>query len=108
MDKNIKKYTIISILIIIVIVISIVIINNIRNSVINSNIEKETHVDIREESCKWKTIKSIEYNINEKECFETIISSCNIPTFTSIDECKKLNWINTINDENVLKEYFNK
>lgn len=49
--------------------------------------------DGREEECIWKNISSVEFDITSQECFETEISACQKPSFTSIDECKKLNWI---------------
>lgn len=53
-----------------------------------------SNYDNREEKCIWKNIKSFEYNIDTKECFTTEISACQKSTFSSIEECKKLNWIN--------------
>lgn len=54
---------------------------------------RDPHYDWREEWCRWKSISSVEFNIDEQKCFETQISACQKPTFTSIDECKKLNGV---------------
>lgn len=82
--ENKKKYIIwVSVLIIIVVITKFFLVYT----------EKKSHYDNREETCNGKTITSIEYNIDEKKCFETKISACQNPSFKSIDECKKLNWV---------------
>lgn len=53
----------------------------------------QPHKDTQDELCRGKNITSIEYNIDTKECFETQISACNTPSFSSIEECKKINQI---------------
>lgn len=83
--ENTKKYIIITSIIIVILVIIF------KLFFIFS--EKKTHYDKREETCNWKTIKSVEYNIDEKKCFEINISACQKPSFTSIKECEKLNGI---------------
>ncbi len=59
----------------------------------NRNIIKNERIDNRDEQCIWKIIDSIEYNIDEKNCFETKISSCQKPTYKSINECEEKNWL---------------
>jgi len=83
--ENKKKY----IFIVFILIISIFLITKIYFVYI----EKNSHYDDREKFCNWKSIKSIEYNIDKKECFQTEISACQKPSFSSIEECKKLNWI---------------
>ena len=61
--------------------------------VLLNNKDKQSNYDPREEWCIWKEIEAVEFNIDTQECFETKISACQTPTFKSIEECKKLNWV---------------
>ncbi|MGE4443923.1 MAG: hypothetical protein AB7E37_02950 [Candidatus Altimarinota bacterium] len=55
---------------------------------------KEENYDEREENCLGKQIDSVEFNIDTKECFQTQISACQKPTFSSVEECNTLNGLN--------------